>query len=416
MKDFVNNNSGSEVSKVVFIITTSQFTGAKTAGARRILNIARSLAFNNVVVYIFSYVDFVNLSEELWEMHPRIYVYGKGLEGSPSNKKGLRYFLRVSLNFMSMSKADSVVYLYPTTYILRDFLYLFYFKFLKGYRFYCEINELRSSIAFSSALPAGIYHKIIYILKSAKDAAVYYVNEWQVPLYDGVTVISTALERYFLPRARKLTRIPILCNEDEIEPVDSQQFFDGNVFRICFAGYVKIDKEGFEILLKSLSQINQNYRVELYIYGLMEDADGSRLKDLTVYYGLTGRIIYLGNIDPDQLLNEFNKYHLLILPRTLNKRTRYGLSTKLSEYLVSGTPVLVTDVSDNALIIKDNYNGFIIPPGSPEVMTRKLTEIIESYNSTVHNVVENAHLTVREQLDYRRFSQQYIDFFFSNNV
>ena len=116
------------------------------------------------------------------------------------------------------------------------------------------------------------------------------------------------------------------------------------------------------------------------------------------------------------MLNEFNKYHLLILPRTLNKRTRYGLSTKLSEYLVSGTPVLVTDVSDNALIIKDNYNGFIIPPGSPEVMTRKLTEIIESYNSIVHSVVEKAHLTVREQLDYRRFSQQYIAFFFSNNV
>ena len=108
---------------------------------------------------------------------------------------------------------------------------------------------------------------------------------------------------------------------------------------------------------------------------------------------------------------EFLKYHLLILPRPINKRTIYGFSTKLSEYLVSGIPVLLTDVSDNAMFIKDNYNGYIIPPGSADAIAGKLEEIILSYNDRAQEIVKNAHITVRERLDLRLFTQVYNEFF-----
>lgn len=414
MKTTSYNNKDSSTGKVVYLITTGQIINARTAGSRRVLNIARSLACGNVKVFIFSFIDFLIFSDEVQEIQKGVYAYCKVNQDSPDHSRSLPRFLRTSYGYMKKGRSDTAVFLYPTTFIFRDFIYLWYFKYLKGYRFFCEINELRSSIAFSSCQPEGILRKLIYLVKSVSDYILYSANEWQVRFYDGVTVISVALEKYFVGHARRSIRIPIICNGDEITADSTPKFFDGGVFKVCFAGYVKIDKEGFDILIESLSKVNRTKSVELYIYGLMEDEDNIRLKKLAEKFEFLSHVFYMGNIDPESLQNEFKKYHLLILPRPLNRRTMYGLSTKLSEYLVSNTPVLVTDVSDNALLIQDNYNGFIIPPGSKEAMTEKISEIIDSYNSVAHEVVANAHRTVREMLDYKLFSQQYFDFFFSN--
>lgn len=398
----------------VYIVTTGQIINARTAGARRVLNIAKSLAYGNVKVFIFSFIDFLIISDEVQEIQKGVYAYCKVNQDSTDHPRSLPRFLSTSYGYIKKERSETVVFLYPTTFIFRDFIYLWYFKYLKGLRFFCEINELRSSIAFSSNIPEGLLRKFIYLVKSIRDYCIYTVNEWQVNLYDGITVISVALENYFVKRARRLIRIPILCNSDDLTTGRATKTYEGGTFKICFAGYIKIEKEGFDILIESLSKVNRAKPVELYLYGIMEDADGIQLKNLAGRYGFTGNVFYRGNVDPDMLRYEFLKYHLLILPRSLNRRTRYGLSTKLADYMVSGTPVLVTDVSDNGLLIQDGYNGFIIPPGSAEIMSEKIFEIIRLYNSIAHEVVKNAHKTVREQLDYKLFSQQYIDFFFSN--
>lgn len=396
----------------MYIITTGQIIGAKTAGARRVLNIARSLAYVNIKVIIFSLADFNNSNRKLEEIERCVYGYCSSDNSPEIRQNNLQHFLRISNQCMKRDSSDAVVYLYPTTFILRDLVYLLYYKYLKGYRFYCEINELRSSIAFSSAAPSGMFRKLIYLLKSVRDYTLFSANEWQVPFYDGITVISVALEKYFVRRSRRLMRIPIICNSDDISLDSPPQSFDGGVFKLCFSGYVKIDKEGFDLLLEALSVVNRLRPIELYIYGILEHEDSVRLEKLAVKYGISDQIIYMGNIDPEGLKMEFAKYHLLILPRPFNRRTMYGLSTKLSEYLTSNTPVLVTDVSDNTLFIQDRYNGFVVQPGCAESMSKKLTEIIESYSSITNEIVENAHRTVKEKLDYRLFSHQYVNFFF----
>lgn len=416
MKIPTNDISGTVTGKEVYVITTGQIIGAKTAGARRVLNIARSLAYVNIKVIILSLADFNNSIRKLEEIEKGIYGYCSSDHSSEIHQKNLHHFLRVSNQYIKGNSSDAVFYLYPTTFIVKDLVYLLYFKYLKGYRFYCEINELRSSIAFASTPPEGVFRRLIYLIKSIRDYSIYKANEWQVRLYDGVTVISVALEKYYVNSSRRLIRIPILCNRDDISPDSSPRVFEGGIFKLCFAGYVKIDKEGFGLLLESISMVNRKHRIELFLYGLMEEEDSIRLKNLASKYCLSDQIIYMGNIDPECLKREFSKYHLLILPRPLNRRTMYGLSTKLSEYLASNTPVLVTDVSDNSLFIQDNYNGFIIQPGSTESMAQKLSEIISSYNILAHEVVENAHRTVREKLDYRLFSHRYYKFFFGEKM
>jgi len=111
-------------------------------------------------------------------------------------------------------------------------------------------------------------------------------------------------------------------------------------------------------------------------------------------------------------MNIFKEAHLLILPRGNTKQNQYGFSTKLSEYLVSGRPVLVTNVSDNGKYIKDGFNGFIIPPDSLESMTNKIKYIYENYNSFNEMIPSNALKTVKENFDYNLYSNSLYSFLF----
>ena len=397
----------------VFIISTGEILTGKTAGSRRMQNIAKSLAAGSITVYLCSLAEFRGEPADMEMVRHGVFAL-RSVKGKEYQKSSLRHFLLTVNRFLSMGEAEKVIYLYPTTFVLKDFIYLFYFKFLKRHRFFCEINELRRAIPFSSPPPPGLGPGIRYFIKSAKDYVVFRLNELQVVFYDGITVISTSLEKYFSKYTSKIIRVPILCDTEEIAGIGDPPIFEGDTFKICFAGYIKCDKEGFNLVYEAISKLSSRYKIEFYLYGILEEEDNIRLRQLSVQYDLKEKVYYKGNIAPEELKREFLKYHLLILPRPINKRTIYGFSTKLSEYLVSGIPVLLTDVSDNAMFIKDNYNGYIIPPGSADAIAGKLEEIILSYNDRAQEIVKNAHITVRERLDLRLFTQVYDDFFFSN--
>jgi len=399
--------------KEVFIISTGEIVNGKTAGARRMQKIAKSLVHGNITVYLCSLADFRGEPAYMESISHGVYAL-RTVKDKKHRKDSFRHFLIAVNRFLSIGETHKVIYLYPTTFVLKDFIYLLYFKYLKGHRFFCEINELRRSIPFSSQPASGLARRIIYYMKSVKDFIVFSMNELQVVLYDGITVISTSLEKYFSRYTRRIVRVPILCDADEINDASDSPEYDGKVFKICFAGYIKCDKEGFGLVYEAISKVNKQHNVEFYLYGKLEEEDSMRLRQLAEKHDLKEKVYYLGNIDPENLKREFLRYHLLILPRPLNRRTIYGFSTKLSDYLVSEIPVLLTDVSDNALFIKDNYNGYIIPPGSADIIAGKLEEIILSYNDRVREIVKNAHRTVLEKLDLKLFTQVYDDFFFNS--
>lgn len=396
----------------VFIISTGEILKAKTAGSRRMLKIAKSLAAGRITVYLCSFLEFKGNPADMSEVQPGIYTL-ESSNGAERRGSPLKQFIKTVNYYASRGDADKVIYLYPTTFVLKDFIYLLYFKYFKRYRFFCEINELRSAIAFSSPPPLNSGSSLKYFLKSVKDYIVFSLNEFQAILYDGIVVISTGLERYFSRYTNRIIRVPILCDEEEIALASEPPVFNEEIFKLCFAGYIKSEKEGFALLFEALSIVSIKKKVELYLYGILDEEDNVRLRHLSKKFGLTDNIFYLGNIEPEKLNHEFQKYHLLILPRPLNNRTKYGFSTKLSEYLVSGVPVLLTDVSDNALYIRDNYNGYIIPPGSATAMAEKLEYIIRYYNDQAKNIVDNAFTTVKEELDLKLFTDKFNDFFFN---
>jgi glycosyltransferase involved in cell wall biosynthesis len=397
--------------KEVFIISTMQLFKGKTAGSQRILNIAKSLALGDTKVFLCSLTQISNGSFELSEFYPNIYH----LESRKKEGEGFLHLLHFlfSLNrFIKDRKSESVIYLYPTPRIFHDFIYLVYFKIIKKHRFYCEINELRVTNLFTLSVPKNLLLRSYFYLKLAFYFVIFKLNELQVSFYDGIIVISRNLEEYFSGFSKKIIRVPILCDLSGINFENLLSSYNTGVFKICFSGSITVRKEGFDLLFEALSLINHKKNVELYLYGNIGDNDNFELNALIEKFKIRNKVFYQGHIAPDKLSQEFCKYNLLILPRPLNNQTKYGFSTKLSEYLVSGVPVLVTDVSDNSFYIKDGYNGFIIAPGSLSEMVFKIFDIIDNYNKYFYIVTNNAYKTAQENFDYKLFTSKIIKFFF----
>jgi len=397
--------------KEVYIISTGRIVKGRTAGSQRVMNIARSLAAGNVTVFLCS-PELIRSNEiEIGELEERIYFL-RSNNGNNTRLQNPGRFIGAVSGFMKERKSEALIYLYPTVFVLLDFIYLAWFKFFKRYRLFCDINELRSTNAFPASVPDSRAGRLIISLKTIYNYLAYKLSELQVPFYDGIVVISSNLQTYFKKYTHRMIKIPILCDLSGVPAELPVLHYDNRTFRICFAGSINCRKEGFDLLFEALSAVNLNKEVELFLYGMILEKDSRELTRLADHFGLKNKVHYMGAVEPHELISEYAKYNLLIIPRPLMPQTKYGFSTKLSEYLLSGVPVLLTDVSDNAIYIRDGINGFIIPPGRADLLADKLFEIMDQYNRVAAGIAVNAIQAARDNFDYRLYSHDLIRFLF----
>lgn len=108
--------------------------------------------------------------------------------------------------------------------------------------------------------------------------------------------------------------------------------------RIIFAGTLD-NLNGIEFLLKSFLKL-KNDDIELHIYGRgpLTDMVEKETKN-------NPKIIYKGFVSNEKIKNILLNGDLLIIPRLKSIKTlRYTFPSKLFEYMLSGTPVLMTKI------------------------------------------------------------------------
>jgi glycosyltransferase involved in cell wall biosynthesis len=408
----------------LFIITEIKIHEGNSPGAARLMNIAKALAAKEVQVYLCSFMPWEDISNKsILEINKNIYV----LSDKKETNRSLRHYvtrifapLFIFLWIIKILKASNdirghnVFYLYPVGMISFEIASLLVLKTIYGYKIYYDMNELRVAILYNRTLSQNMIRRfseiILYPLHYFKNRLVDLFTKY----FDGLVVISTNLEFYYKKFNRNVLRIPILCDVDQCTPAVPADYNQNDYFRLGFSGSIILKKEGFDCFYKALSIVKSTVKnIELHLYGPIVGKE-LLMNVLPSQYGIKENIFYHGIIKQDKLVYEIQKNHLLLIPRPLTLQTKYGFSTKLSEYLVSGIPVLVTDVSDNSLYIEDGYNGFIVAPGDCEKMAEKILFIISHYNSIRETIGKNAYDTAKKHFYYLNFSEKLYSFLFGN--
>jgi glycosyltransferase involved in cell wall biosynthesis len=168
----------------------------------------------------------------------------------------------------------------------------------------------------------------------------------------------------------------------------------GSTFRILYLGRVgRANKRSLRIFASFVSNFKPvNLAVELDIY--TKDFDSSYVRKL----GDMERVKVRGPINHDEIHNYMRAYDLLLLPLDFTssalKFSRLSIPTKASEYMISGTPILVFAPPQTAIsrFFSDNECGHCV-----------ISDDFQAINTAMNLLIQND--TYREELGKRAIYQ-----------
>jgi glycosyltransferase involved in cell wall biosynthesis len=399
-----------KLTKGVFIYSNFNFS-VKNAGVTRMLYYAQALANKNTHVYLITCSSSLINLNSFKEIYPNVFI----LKNNTITQSffGSFKFIKKIFKFSQETGKEKSFIFYPSPLVYLEIISLFYLKFIKKCHVYYELNEVRK---YSSTFHQKIsLRQPIYSIKKIIYKTVFSTLEIFLRYYDGLICISTAIEAYGQKFNLSTIRIPILTNPDLKKEFSSKIYSQKDTFNIGFSGSIQPDKENLPNFFKVLGELNKNnYNFTFNMCGhIKKEHHNLLLEQIAKDLNISENINYYGNLDAKELSTFLNQQQLLVIPRGYTLQNNYGFSTKLSDYLDHGKSILVTDVSDNKLFIKDGINGFIVPTDNNNKMYDKLKYIIDNYDSIHQNIHENANETSRNSFDYRNFSETLYRFMFN---
>jgi glycosyltransferase involved in cell wall biosynthesis len=171
----------------------------------------------------------------------------------------------------------------------------------------------------------------------------------------------------------------------------------GDRFTIIFVGALtKWHRyKGLEVLLHAIRSLPRELNLVLIIVG-----DG----ELKGHYmmmshdlGLDGRVIFMGDVDDAELPQIYVASHVSILP---SKDMSEGFGLTLLEANASGLPVIASRVGGIPSVVKDGYNGILVPPNEPQALAEAILSMIKNPRE-VHEMGRNGR-RFAETHDWRR--------------
>ncbi len=376
-----------------------------SAGTTRMLYYAKALASNGCKVYMVCCCSNPLTDDDFIEIEPQIFV----LENKNPTTKFFRTlsFVRNLYAFSRKKRGGQTFIYYPYPLVFLELLALIYLKGYKGQAVYSEVNEIpKHTSSFHSPLA---FNKPKYSFKKILFQSVFTLMEPVLFFYDGLICISTSMEKYGSRFNKNTLRIPILTDPDKPINKSDNVFFVEGAFNIGFSGSIHGTKEDLDNFIDVISRIkDQGHRISFNLCGHIF----SRYqKEFLEKCEARDELNYYGNLNKSDLAAFLSQQDLLVVPRGYSLQNKYGFSTKLSDYLNHRKMVLVTDISDNGLYIKDGVNGFIVPPNDPESMFKKLVYILENYAALCQQILPNAIKISKNEfyyLNYRNALQTFL--------
>ncbi len=102
-------------------------------------------------------------------------------------------------------------------------------------------------------------------------------------------------------------------------------------------------------------------------------AEMSRLKSLSMEYGLSELVTFLGQRDQDTLPYYYSAAEVAVVPSHYESFGMVAL-----EAMACGTPVVASQVGGLAFLVQDGVTGYHVPDGEPDALADRLLALLEN--------------------------------------
>lgn len=123
--------------------------------------------------------------------------------------------------------------------------------------------------------------------------------------------------------------------------------------------------QGIDTIIKAAEILKDDNSIEFIIMGVEEEKYSNlRLRNV--------KFLGVADFKKIKISEKLAECSVLLSPRISNKVTHLQYPYKLSFYLAVGRPVICTDVSDQALIIRQANCGVVVKPDAPQVLAKEI--------------------------------------------
>ena len=110
-------------------------------------------------------------------------------------------------------------------------------------------------------------------------------------------------------------------------------------------------------------------------------------------------------VNPPDIARLFKISHIYL------STSRYeGLSNSIMEAMLAGIPIVATDVGDNRFLVKDGYNGFLVPYGETDQIVDKL-EYLANMEEIRNEFGRNSYSILENDFSEEKFLENYLKLF-----
>lgn len=154
--------------------------------------------------------------------------------------------------------------------------------------------------------------------------------------------------------------------------------------------------KGLGLLIQATSQlIDAGIDMDLVLIG--DGPDRKELAHLVDALGISAHVHFLGYRSPTEVARRLAVSDVFALPSFAE-----GVPVSLMEAMASGLPVVATNVGGVSELVDDGTNGYLIPPGSAEILASRIElllksrELRESMGRAGREKVARVHNSARE--------------------
>ncbi len=351
----------------------------------------RHLAYSKGLIELGHEVEFILLKKQHWQDEEIKFNEIRFICVCPKSNNSLSKIEKIILHFKTIRKAKTTLIKFNkekkiSALILLDPDSLILIPLInQGKRLGLKIFHERTEYPFVVA-GKSILGKI--------DLKIYL--KYVIKKFAGIYVINHALKNYF----SSLTGCNIGIINMVVEPSrfehDRKSPISKNTI-ITYCGTLEGDKDGVPILIKSFAMIANEFPfAKLQLIGsLRNEKTKQRVMSLIQDLKIEDRVIFAGFVGREEMPDILNNSDILALARPDNKQAEGGFPTKLGEYLATGNPVVITNVGEIGLFLKDRINAYIAEPDNVEKFAEKLQEAL-SDNDRIKIGLEGKKLVYNE--------------------
>ena len=295
-----------------------------------------------------------------------------------------------SLSIIGEEQYDSLILYGENSFFVNAFYYL-YCKFHK-IRFFGDRSEYPSDRVKNSKIKMFFYKR-------------------KVRMFDGMIIMTDELSKYYsnlVNRKDFVFTLPMTIDDSRFLGVETPREKDSKIV-VVFGGH---NRDGLIDSVKAFLKYCEIYSssLSLVLIGPFQSLPNSHaISDIINNSKYKERVIIKGQMPIDKV-----PYYLSTATCLLTTPTFYksgGFPTKLGEYMLSKTPIVLTNAGEISKYVEADKDAIVCAPGDYDAIARGINRI-EKDHKYAQYLISNAYSKVRTVFNAETYVDKLIVFLF----